>query len=124
MKTRFYQEKGFFLTLITSILIILIILIIDYKKTLFVQETGHLKILGGGLGIILAIGLILKWKYIRQILGVLVLLSLVAVIGMIIGSSKEFLLSYSILLSTLILIAYLLLFSKSVKDYVNSKYID
>ncbi|NVO11847.1 MAG: hypothetical protein HXX16_17950 [Bacteroidales bacterium] len=124
MKTKLFQEKKFFLTLLTSILIISIVLIIDYKKTLFVHETGHLKILGGGLGIILAIGLILKWKYIRQILGVLVLISLVAVIVMAIGSSKEFLLSYSILLSTLILIAYFLLFSKSVKDYVNSKYID
>jgi putative effector of murein hydrolase len=121
MKTKFYQEKGFFLTLITSILIILIILIIDYKKTLFVHETGHLKILGGGLGIILAIGLILKWKYIRQILGVLVLMSLFGVIFIAIGSSKEFLLSYSILISTLFLIVYLLLFSKSVKDYINSK---
>jgi putative effector of murein hydrolase len=124
MKTKFYQEKGFFLTLLTSILIISIILIIDFKKTLFVRETGHLKILGGGLGIILAIGLILKWKYVRQILGVLVLISLVGVIFIAIGSSKEFLLSYSILLSTLFLIAYLLLFSKSVKDYINSKCID
>lgn len=121
MKTKFYQEKGFFLTLITSILIILIILIIDYKKTLFVQETGHLKILGGGLGIILSIGLILKWKYVRQILSVLVLLSLVAVIVIAIGSTKEFLISYFLLISTLILIAYLLLFSKSVTDYINDK---
>ncbi len=124
MKTKLFQDKGFLLTLVTSILIILIVLIIDYKKTLFVHETGHLKILGGGLGIILAIGLILKWKYFRQILGVLVSMSLIGVIFIAIGSSKEYLLSYSILLSTLILIAYFLLFSKSVKDYVKSKYID
>jgi hypothetical protein len=120
MKTKFYQEKGFFLTLLTSILVISIALITEYKKTLFVQETGTIKIIGS-LGVLLAIGLLLKWKYARQILGVIVLIGIVGIIFIMTGISKEFLLSYSILLTTLVLIAYFLFLSRSVRNYVSNK---
>lgn len=120
MKTKFYQEKGFFLTLLTSILIISIALLTEYKKTLFVHETGNFKIFGS-LGVLCAIGLLLKWKYVRQILGVIVLIALVGIIFIMTGTSKEFLLSYSILLTALVLVAYFLFLSRSVRNYVSNK---
>lgn len=120
MKNKFYQEKGFYHTLLATILVISITLITEYKKTLFVHETGNIKLLGG-LGALLAIGLLLKWKYVREILGTLVLMVLFAVIFIMVGTTKEFLLAYSILLTALILIVYLLFFSKSVKEYSSSK---
>lgn len=81
MNEKFYQQKGFYQTLLTSILIISISLITQYKKTLFVQETGNFKIYGS-LGMLLAVGLLLKWKFVREILGVLSLIVLLQLYGL------------------------------------------
>lgn len=118
MNKKFYQQKGFYLTLLTSILIISISLITQYKKTLFVQETGNFKIYGS-LGMLLAVGLLLKWKFVREILGVLSLIVIASTVWIMLNGNKEFLISYGILLIVLIIVLYLLIFSKSVKGFVN-----
>jgi hypothetical protein len=119
MKEKFYQKKGFYQALFTSVLIIAIEVITGQFKTLFVSESGNLKLFGG-IGIILALGLLLKWKYVRQILGVLVLFALFAMIFILINTSREFILNRSVLLIALAVAFYFLIISSSVRNYVNS----
>jgi len=120
MKEKFYLRKGFYSTLFTSILIIAVDIITGYYKTLFVHETGNIKIFGG-LGIILALGLLLRWKYTRKILGFIALIATTGIAFHIFNVDKEFILSTSILLGGLILISYFLIVSKSIKSYIGGK---
>lgn len=120
MKQVLYQQKGFLSTVFTALLIIAIAVTTKYFDSLFVPETGNIKIFGG-IGVILAVGLIFRLKYIRVIIG---FLSLIAVLGMtpLIFMAKEpFILPLSILVAALALINYFLLFSKSLKTYVDRK---
>ena len=121
MNTKFYQVRGFYPTLLAAILVITIDVITQHFKTLFVGEGGHIKLLGGGIGIILAIGLFLKWKYARPILATLVAIGVVVVVFLLFTVSTEYLLAYAILLAAQILTSYLLIFSKDVKYYVEGK---
>ncbi len=118
MKTKFIQQKGFLLTLLASILLILISEVNNYAKEYFVHETGNFKILGG-LGLILAIGLLLKWRYFRQISAVIsgFLMGIVVLIG--IFAESQFYLPYIILAATLLLL-FALLLSKPVILYSKS----
>ncbi|MCW3789150.1 hypothetical protein [Plebeiibacterium sediminum] len=118
MKTKFIQQKGFLLTLLASILLVLITEVNNYAKEYFVTETGNFKILGG-LGLILAIGLLLKWKYFRQISAVIsgFLMGIVLIFGFSAGS--QFLMSYMVLATTLLLL-FVLLLSKPVILYSKS----
>ena len=115
MKINF--TKGFYLTLITAILITTISLLTEYKQGLFVPESGNLKFFGG-VGIILSIGLLLKWRYVREILGVLVLFSLFALIFVFLRSDSTFFIARLGLFLSLGVIAYFLIFSKALKEYV------
>jgi len=121
MKLKFYQERGFFHTLLAAVLFITINVMPQCFKTLFVGEGGHLKILGGGIGVILAIGLFLKWKYVRPILATLTLIGTVAVSVILINTPREYTLSFISLLLLLIITLYLLIFSKDVKYYVEER---
>jgi len=120
MKEKFYQRKGFLPTLFTTVLIIAVAVITDHYKTLFVHETGNIKIFGG-LGILLAFGLLLRWKYVRQILGVFALIATTGITFHIFNVDKEFILSTFILLGGLILISYFLIVSESIKSYIGGK---
>ncbi len=118
MNTKFIQQKGFIPTLLASILLIFISEIQHYAKDYFVTETGNFKILGG-LGLILAIGLLLKWRYFRQISAVIsgFLMGVVVIFGIFAGS--KFILSY-IILATALLLLFVLLLSKPVVLYSKS----
>lgn len=120
MNEALYRQKGFLSTLFTTLLIISIAVATDYFDALFVPETGNIKIFGG-IGIILAVGLIFRWKYVRYILGVISFVALFAMIFFISFASEPFILPLSILLAALALITYYLLFSKSLKTYVDRK---
>lgn len=121
MKLSFYRERGFFQTLLTAILVISIDIIPQYYKTLFVGEGGHFKILGGGIGVILAIGLLLKWNYVRPILATLTVIGSFAVFIILLNTPSNYILSYIILLLCMIVTLYLLIFSKDVKYYVEKR---
>jgi len=121
MKLNFYKERGFFQTLLAAILVISIDIIPQHYKTLFVGEGGHLKILGGGIGVILAIGLFLKWNYVRPILATLTVIGTLAVFVILLNTPREYILSYVSLLLCLIVTLYLLIFSKAVKYYVEER---
>lgn len=118
MEGKLYQQRGFYPTLLISLLIIAVTLITHFRQDLFVQETGKFKIFGS-LWIILSIGLILRWKYVYRILGFLTLFVLVVVIPLPFFVDKKYLVNHLIIIATLILITYLLFLSKSVKSYVN-----
>jgi hypothetical protein len=120
MNEALYRQKGFRSTLFTTLLIISIAVVTNYFDTLFVPETGNLKIFGG-IGIILAVGLIFKWKHVRFILAIIASLGFIACIFMVYSASEQFIIPRLILLATLALITYFLLFSKSVKTYVKRK---
>jgi hypothetical protein len=117
MKVKFYKEKGFYLTLLTSTFIILIAFVTQHYKNLFVPVTGNIKIIGG-IGVLLAIGLLFKVRYTRQLLAIIILFAIIGVISIMLNSGKEFILAYSILLLTLGFIEYQLFFSIPVLRYV------
>lgn len=109
-------KRGFYFTLFTSILIISITLITEFQKTLFVHESGNFTLFGV-IGSVLAIGLLLKWRYVRTILIVFTLLSIPFEIMVLSNLAKEFLIPHIVLLIVLIIILSLLVFSKSLKYY-------
>jgi len=120
MNKALYSQKGFWSTLLTSLLIISIAIATEYFETLFVHETGNIKIFGS-IGIVLALGLIFKWRYVRTILSVFSFIALLLSILIVFDASEAYLIPRSILLATLALITYLLIFSKSVKAYAIRK---
>lgn len=117
MKIKFYQEKGFYITLLTSTFIILISFVTEHYKNLFVHETGNIKIVGS-IGVLLAIGLLFKVRYTRQLLAIIIMFAIIAVIFMMINLGKEYMLAYSILLLVLGFVEYQLIFSIPVLRYV------
>jgi hypothetical protein len=122
MTVKMYQRAGFTQTTIAALLVTLVSLINYLDKDLYVHETGNIKIFGGA-GLLLATGLLLRWRYVRIILGILASISLFGLILITvttIGSSVDFVVPRIILLSMLAFIAYLTLFSKAVKTYFAS----
>lgn len=61
------QQRGFIPTIIIIALITTITLMTSFAKTLFVAESGNIEVYGW-VGVLLAFGLIRKWKYARTIL--------------------------------------------------------
>ena len=120
MNQALYRQKGFLSTLFTSLLIIAIAVVTDYFDTLFVPETGKLKIFGG-IGIILAVGLIFKWKHVRLILSIISVGALIMLIPFASMTHEPYIIPRLILSVALALSTYFLLFSKSVKAYVARK---
>lgn len=120
MYQNIHKQKGFYWTLFIALLIISIALITEFKKTLFVHESGTFGIFGIG-GIILAIGLVLKWKYVRQILGVISMVWISFLTYLINDPSNEYLLAHGTLIIILVLILYLITFLEPLRYYVNHK---
>ena len=116
MEGKFYHQKAFYWTLLTSILIISVSLLTYYEKVLL--GIGSMKIYGS-LGIVFAIGLLLKLKFVREILALITLTGLAGLIFITI-SGKELTLTNSLLGIALLLIACLLLFCKPVNNYLKS----
>ncbi len=119
MTIDFHKQKGFYFNLLASILIISISLITDLRKDLFVHESGNFKIYGG-LGTLLAVGLLFRWKFIRHITVISTLIILVLISFLTFSVEAKFLMSYISLLVVLILLMTLLI-SKPLKEYMNSK---
>lgn len=116
MKPDFYRQKGFWPTLATAILIISVALVTDLKTELFVPVKGKFRLFGG-IGILIAVTLLFKWRFSRHILGAYTFLYLIVTIHFVINGGNH-LISFLIILTVLIIIL-ILLFSKQVKDYIN-----
>ncbi|PKQ64234.1 hypothetical protein BZG02_05275 [Labilibaculum filiforme] len=119
MNLQFLKHKGFFSTLFAALILIAIPIVTDMYKDSFVGATGHFKIMGG-LSIILAIGLLRKWKFAWYLTGIFVGFILFATIFMAFAMGINYAIAYSLLFITLIVLAVLLK-SKSVAFYLNSK---
>ena len=113
----FHKQRGFWLTFLTSILIISVALVTDLKMDLFVPVTGKFRLFGG-VGIIIAVTLLFKWKYSRPILGIITVIYLIAAIFFAFHDGNR-LISFSIL--SVVLISILVLLSSiPVNDYMKS----
>jgi hypothetical protein len=107
-------------TLLAAMIIISIVTVTAYQKALFIHETGNIKIFGS-LGIVLAIGLVLKWKYVRVILMAALMLLIWSMILILFFTDSEFMVSFGILLIAMVVAFYLITFSPSIKSYYNKK---
>lgn len=65
------NQTGFRHAVVAASLVIFISLLTNFQKELFVSETGHMQVFGGGLGVILAVGLVLRWRFAHSILAVI-----------------------------------------------------
>jgi hypothetical protein len=118
---KYYTREGFVPTLIAAMLIVSIALITQFRKDLFVEESGSLKVFGT-LGILLAVGLVLRWRRMREIMGVIVGLSLLMMVPILVMTANtRFFFNYVILSILLSVTLYLLIFSKAVKNYISAK---
>lgn len=116
MTFKLLKQKGFWLTLLTSILIILVAIVTDRRMDLFVPETGKYRLFGG-LGIIFALTLIFKWKFSRYALGLITVLYIIPTI--ILGLHSGYRLIFFVIILILLISILILLMSRPVNDYVN-----
>ena len=112
--------RGYYLTILIIILVLSIWLATYFGKTLFVYETGNIGF-AKGLIPLLSIGLLFKLKYLREILSIIYSLSLIMMLFILFLSNQIFFISNLILTIAICIICYLLIFSRDVKLYVESK---
>ncbi|MBC35838.1 MAG: hypothetical protein CL663_07360 [Bacteroidetes bacterium] len=120
MSTPIHRQEGFFHTLAAAVLIIAVSLTTSYFKNSLSTEYVNIKIYGN-LGIIIAIGLILKWKYIPEVTGGITFLACTFIFISFFFANTQHFLQLIALLIVLIIITYLLLFNTKVKAFQNSK---
>lgn len=98
-------------------LILLITILTNYYKELFVGSSGKIEIFGN-LGFILSIGLLYRWKYIRQTVSIYSALVVIVMITVLM-LTKSFSLPMVVLLVGLSLIFYLTTFSNPVREFIS-----
>lgn len=121
MKEKFYQHKGFIPTLVTSLLIIIILELLQSQSGPLQSADIKLKILGGGGGAILAIGLLFRWEFARYFLVAIILLATLSILNSYFNGENLSLLTTILLLTGTLTSLYLLVGSKSVKYYIEGK---
>lgn len=120
MAKKFHYQEGFISTLFTAFMIFSIATVTEYFKHFFVHDTGNIKIFGG-IGILLALALLLRVRFARYVLSVITLIAIVITLFLIYHAESDFVFAHSTLLLALGLVAYFLILSKSVKKYVEKK---
>lgn len=109
-------QKGRIEIIFVALFIMAVTLLSNFSKELFVESTGNYKVFGN-LGLLLALGLLLKWKYVR-------FFSAFSIFAAIIGSLYAVLqfqdktLAHTALIAGFSISFYLLVFSKNVKAYM------
>lgn len=87
------------------------------KKELFVEVSGNVGIFNG-LVLLLLFGLILRWRYVRQIFSFITFLGCIASFNAIILVENSFRISWLVLFVAFFISFYLLSFSKDVRQYL------
>jgi len=123
MASNIFDQKGLFQTVLVGFLIVLVSFFTKRYTSVFFGTSGNLNILELQASILLAAGLLLKWKYIRQIAGFWMLISLLFLIFAIVAMDKEYLLANILLALGLGIILYFLFFSDSLRAYVEDRYV-
>jgi hypothetical protein len=122
---KIYKQEGFFVTLFASMSIILMTSILSIKTELFVRDIEDLIHIGPAIGFMFAIGLILKWRFIRLI--VLTVLAAFTAFHLFFLLSEIFfdqnitmlqIISWIVLILLEIIVLAILVISKSLKVYM------
>lgn len=111
------KQNGKLETLLIAIIILALTLLTNWSKEIFVEQSGNIQIFGN-IGLLLVGGLIWKWKYIRKIVSILSLLTILAIF-MSVLMVNNITLPFLGLLAGLTIVFYLTTFSNNVKAYFN-----
>ena len=118
MKSISLNQQGKIETYVIATIIFTITFLINFSKELFVEQSGKFEIFGNNLGFILVIGLLWKWKYIREIVSVLTLFVIFVIISSVV-MIKSLSIPLFVLLVAMSISFYLTTFSANVKEYLN-----
>lgn len=113
------QTTGKTQAYIVAAIIIGVSLLTQFQKTWFVEPTGHISVFGN-VGALLAIGLIFRWKYIREILSVMMIMAIIGCISSIYMSNFNSI-SMFVLLAAFSVSFYFLAISNNLKTYVGNR---
>lgn len=111
------KQLGKTQTMVVAAIIFAIAVGSNFSKELFIEQGGKFEIFGN-LGILIAIGLLWRWKYIGGIVSTLSSLAILAIL-MSMVMTKSISIPFLILLTGLSIAFYLTTFSPAVKGYLN-----
>ena len=112
------NDQGKIETYVIATIIFTITFLSNFSKELFVEQSGKFEIFGNNLGFILVIGLLWKWKYIREIVSVLTLFVIFVIISSVV-MIKSLSIPIFVLLVAMSISFYLTTFSANVKEYLD-----
>ena len=119
MNSKLIEQNGKLETAIIAMIIFAITLVTNFSKELFVEPSGNIQIFGN-FGLLLVVGLVWKWKYIRKVVSIVSIISLIG-ITMSVMMLKSISIPYLILLLAVAIVFHLTTFSNSVKVYLNEE---
>lgn len=119
MKSKESVQSGKFGTYTIAAILLIITILTKFYKELFVNPSGNIEIFGN-LGFLLAIGLIWRWKYIRQTVSVLTLLALLAM-TMALVMAQSLSMPFLMLMLGMGIAFYLATYSSTVRLFLNEK---
>jgi hypothetical protein len=111
------DRSGKIQTYIMAVIIFAITLLANFSREVFVADSGKFEIFGN-LGFLLVVGLIFRWRYIRQLVSILAMLVIFAIL-MSVVMLKGISMSFFILLLGFSAVFYLSTFSEEVKAYLD-----
>ncbi|MBK8888564.1 MAG: hypothetical protein IPN46_19360 [Saprospiraceae bacterium] len=118
MKSISLNQQGKIETYVIATIIFTITFLSNFSKELFVEQSGKFEIFGNNLGFILVIGLLWKWKYIREIVSVLTLFVIFVIMSSVL-MIKSLSIPIFVLLVTMSFSFYLTSFSANVRAYLD-----
>ncbi len=90
------------------------------NKTLFVQETGNIKVVGLGLGILLSVLIYTKWKYAKIFFYIIFVPVILMDVALLVMSEHEFFLSFLILSLSHLSLLLVFTYSKKIKMHLST----
>lgn len=118
MKSISLNQQGKIETYVIATIIFTITFLSNFSKELFVEQSGKFEIFGNNLGFILVIGLLWKWKYIREIVSVLTFFVIFVIMSSVL-MIKSLSIPFFVLLVAMSISFYLTTFSANVKEYLD-----
>jgi hypothetical protein len=118
MKSISLNQQGKIETYVIATIIFTITFLSNFSKELFVEQSGKFEIFGNNLGFILVIGLLWKWKYIREIVSVLTLFVIFVIMSSVV-MIKSLSIPLFVLLVAMSISFYLTTFSANVRAYLD-----
>lgn len=108
----------------STLLLFLVFLVIvsvfpQLNKTLFVQETGNIKLIGLGLGILLSVLIYTKWKYAKILFYIVFVPVILADIALLITIDSKFFLSFFVLFLCHLSLLLMFTYSKKIKTHLS-----